>query len=65
MLRLVAAVRDVNQCESDFGVEPQNLGAQLAAQSLVEAGERFVHQQNARPQRKGTREGDALLLPAR
>jgi hypothetical protein len=27
------------QCEADFGMEPQNLGAQLTVQSLVKTGE--------------------------
>jgi hypothetical protein len=63
-LRFVAAVRDVDQRETELGMQAQDLSPQSTAERLVEIRKRLVHQQNARLQRERSCERDTLLLAA-
>src|SRR5664280_715061 len=62
--RLGLVVRHVHGREGERAEKTEELGSEVLPEFRVECGERFVEEQNARPEREGARERHALLLAA-
>ena len=63
--RLVLAVGDVDEGDAQLALHRLQLGPHADAQEGVQRRKRFVQQQNPRLGDQGSRQRDALLLPAR
>ena len=62
--RLILAVRDVDEGDLEFALQPLQFLAHLDAQERIERGQRLIQQQNFRMRDQRPRQSHALLLAA-